>query len=310
MQPIRFAATSRQADEWALVLSAAGIPNAVEPDGGGWVVLAAADDAVRAHGALAAYDDERRREARAASVPLEPYPWMSGVAVGLLLLWLFSVTGTRASGSPWVEHGAAAAGRIMAGELWRAVTALTLHADVVHVAGNALAAAILLPPIVQRFGAGVALLLVLFTGAGGNVLAAMAHDPRHVAVGASTATFGALGVLVALRLVPGEPLNMGAPQPQDPQTPLNMGAPQPQDPQTPLRRGKRWMAPVAGVVLLAMLGAAPGSDLTAHASGFVAGLVLGAIAGLAVRRPGATVQWALGALAGITVAICWRLAMR
>ena len=282
MQPIRFAASSRQADEWALVLSAAGIPNAVEQDADGWVVLAAADDAVRAHGALGAYDDERRAEVPAAPSTPEPYPWMSGVAIGLLLLWLFSVTGTRASGSPWVERGAAAAGRIMAGELWRVVTALTLHADLVHVTGNAVAAAVLLPPVVQRLGAGVALLLVLLTGAAGNVLAAMVHDPRHIAVGASTAIFGALGVLVALRLVPGEPL----------------------------RRGKRWMAPVAGVVLLAMLGAAPGSDLTAHAFGFVAGLAFGAIAGLSLLRPRATVQWVLGAVAGLTLAVCWHLAMR
>ena len=282
MQPIRIAASSRQADEWALVLSAAGIPNAVEQDADGWVVLAAADDAARAHATLGAYDDERRAEVPAAPGTLEPYPWMSGVAIGLLLLWLFSVTGTRASGSPWVERGAAAAGRIMAGELWRVVTALTLHADLVHVTGNAVAASVLLPPVVQRLGAGVALLLVLLTGAAGNVLAAMVHDPRHVAVGASTAIFGALGVLVALRLVPGEPL----------------------------RRGKRWMVPVAGVVLLAMLGAAPGSDLTAHAFGFVAGVAFGAIAGLSLLRPRATVQWGLGAVAGLTLAVCWHLAMR
>jgi membrane associated rhomboid family serine protease len=282
MQPIRFAATSRQADEWALVLSAAGIPNAVEPDGGGWLVLAAPDDAVRAHAALGAYDDERRSEAAPAAPTAEPYPWMTGVAVALLLLWLFSVTGTRASGSAWVERGAAVAGRIMAGELWRAVTALTLHADVVHVAGNALATAVLLPPIVQRLGAGVALLLVLLAGAAGNLLAAMAHDPRHTAVGASTATFGALGVLVALRLVTRERS----------------------------RPAKRWMAPVAGVVLLAMLGAAPGSDLTAHAFGFVAGLALGVMTGLIQRRPRPAVQWALGAVAGLALAACWSLAMR
>jgi membrane associated rhomboid family serine protease len=283
MQPIRFAATSRQADEWALVLSAAGIPNAVEPDGGGWLVLAAPDDAVRAHAALGAYDEERRSEVAPPPAPtIEPYPWMSGVVVGLLLLWLFSVTGTRASGSAWVERGAAAAGRIMSGEVWRAVTALTLHADVVHVAGNALATAVLLPPIVQRLGAGATLLLVLLTGAVGNVLAAAAHDPRHVAVGASTATFGALGVLVALRLVSRERS----------------------------RRSKRWMAPVAGLILLAMLGAAPGSDLTAHAFGFLAGLMLGAIAGLTLRRPPAAVQWAVGVLAGLTLSAGWYLAMR
>ncbi len=283
MQPIRVAQASSQAEEWALVLTAAGIPNAVEPDAGGWAVLAPADDAARAHAALAAYDEERRDEAQRRSAALEPYPWMSGVALGLVLLWLFSVTGAPRSGSPWFERGAAAAGRVVAGELWRTVTALTLHADVVHVTGNAVALAVLLPPLVQRFGAGGALLLLLLAGAVGNVLAAMAHDARHTAVGASTAAFGAVGVLVALRIVPGEAL----------------------------MPGKRWTAPVAGVLLLVTLGAAPGADLTAHAFGFVAGAVLGFVAGIALRqRPGPALQWMLGALTALAVAVCWRLALR
>ena len=88
MEPIRVAPTSSQADEWALVLTAVGIPNAIEPDAGGWAVLAAANDATRAHAALAAYDDERRTEAPRAPAAREPYPWMSGVALGLLLLLL------------------------------------------------------------------------------------------------------------------------------------------------------------------------------------------------------------------------------
>jgi len=284
MQPIRVAPTSSQADEWALVLTAAGIPNAVEPTAAGWAVLAAPDDLARAQAVLAAYDDERRGEAPRTAAAPEPYPWMSGVALGLLLLWLFSLTGTPASGSSWFERGAAAAGRIVAGELWRAVTALTLHADAVHVAGNALAAAVLLPPLVPRFGAGGALLLLLLAGALGNVLAALTHDPRHVAVGASTAIFGAVGVLVAVRLVTG-------------------------DEATSAR--KRWTAPVAGVLLLVTLGAARGADLTAHAFGFVAGAALGLAAALAARRrPRPAVQWTLGAIAAIVLAVCWRLALR
>ena len=279
MHPIRIAPTSSQADEWALVLTAAGIPNMVEPSAGGWAVLAAGDDMARAHATLAAYDEEHRGEAQRTPEAFEPYPWMSGVAVGLLLLWLFSVT----SGRPWFEHGTAAAGRIVTGELWRAVTALTLHADVTHVTGNALAVAVLLPPLVQRFGAGFALLLLLLAGALGNVLAAMTHDARHVAVGASTAIFGAVGVLVALRLVPGE-----APA-----------------------RHKLWTAPVAGVLLLATLGAAHGADLAAHAFGFAMGVALGFAAGVAVRRsPRPAVQWTLGALTAIAVLVCWRLALR
>jgi len=283
MEPIRVAPTSSQADEWALVLTAVGIPNAVEPDAGGWAVLAAANDATRAHAALAAYDDERRTEAPRAPAVREPYPWMSGVALGLLLLWLFSMTGGAAARSPWFEHGALVAGRVLAGEPWRAVTALTLHVDVVHVTGNALAVAVLLPPLVQRFGAGVALVLLLLAGAFGNVLSAMTHDARHAAVGASTAAFGAVGVLVALRLIPRE---------------------------APTTR-KRWTAPVAGVVLLVTLGAARDADLAAHVFGFVAGVLVGFVGGVALRqRPGPAVQWILGLLTAATVALCWRLALR
>ena len=281
MQPIRIALTASQADVWALVLTAAGIPNAVARDEAGWIVLAAADDAVRAGGALAAYEEERRE--RVAPVAREPYPWMSGVAVGLLLLWLFTVTGPPAPGSPWFERGAAAAGRMLHGEPWRAVTALTLHADVVHVAGNAVALAVLVPPLVQRFGAGAAVVILLLAGAGGNLVAAVAHTAAHVAVGASTAAFGAVGVLVAFPLVPGA---ARAPR-------------------------KRWLAPVAGVVLLTTLGAARNADLIAHASGFCTGIVVGLAGSVAVRqRPRAIGQWLAGTLAGVVVAGAWALALR
>lgn len=277
MQPIRVAPTSIQADECALVLTAAGIPNAVEPDGTGWAVLVAPDDVARAHATLSAYDDERRVEPPAApEAPEPPYPWMSGVALALLLLWLFTMTSTPAT----TERGAAVAGRIVAGELWRTVTALTLHADVVHVAGNAAALAVVFPPLVQRFGAGAALLLLLGAGALGNALAALVHDPRHSAVGASTAAFAAVGILVALRLMPGE---------------------------TPQHR-KRWTAPVAGVLLVALLSAAPRVDLAAHAFGFLAGVAVGAATAKAPRA-GTLVQWMLGALAALIVTVCWRVAL-
>ena len=278
MQPIRVAPTPGQAEEWALVLTAAGIPNAIEVATSGFIVLAAGDDSVRAHAALAAYDDERR----VAPTPVsEPYPWMSGVGLGLLLLWLFTLSGTPSPGSRWFAAGSAAADRIRAGEAWRTVTALTLHVDVMHVLGNAVAAAVLVPPLVQRFGAGATLVLLLLAGAFGNVLAALTHDPRHVAVGASTATFGAVGLLTALRLLPHEPPT----------------------------RSKRWTAPVAGVLLLVTLGAAPGADIAAHLFGFVVGAALGALAGITVRRrPRPLVQWVLGLLATIVVIVCWRLA--
>jgi membrane associated rhomboid family serine protease len=285
METIRAARTSGQVDEWALVLTAAGIPHRVEADGAGWALLVPADEAPRAYAALAAYDEESRRErdAPTAERASSELPWTLGAIVGLLLLGFFAVTGPPVAGSRWFERGAASAGQ-MRSEPWRAVTALTLHADAVHVAGNAVATAVLVPAVAQRLGAGCGVLLVLLVGAAANLLGAVAHDPRHVAVGASTATFGAIGILVALRLFP---------------TPV---APRP--------RRKGWTVAVAGLVFLAMLGAGQNADVPGHALGLVTGGALGVVAGVALPRPPRpAAQWALGALATLLVVGCWRLAL-
>ena len=282
MVAVRVTETPSQADECALVLTAAGIPNAVAPNDDGWAVVVAPDDIARAESVLTAWDEERRTERGTRIAPEAPYPWISGVALGLLLLWLYSVTGVPSPGSRWFEHGAAVAGRITGGELWRTVTALTLHADIVHVVGNACALALLLPPLAQRFGVGVALVLLLLSGALGNTLAAFVHDPRHSGVGASTAGFGAVGILVAVRLTAREAL---------------YGV-------------KRWTVPVAGLLLVAFLSAAPRVDIAAHTFGFLAGLAVGAATAVIVKvPPGLLVQWASGAATAAIVALCWRVAL-
>jgi membrane associated rhomboid family serine protease len=282
MEPVRVAASRSQAHEWALVLSAAGIPNTVEPDADRFVLLAPAEQVAWARATLAAYDDEAIAATRVVPPVPEPYPWMSGVVAGFVLLWMFGITGTPATPSRWFERGAADAARMLGGEPWRAVTALTLHLDLVHVAGNALAIAVLLPALIQRFGAGVALSLLLLTGGVGNLVAALTYAGAHVAVGASTAAFGAVGVLTALRLVPGEP--------------------------GPHR--KRWTAPVAGLVLLLILGTGEHADVPAHALGLVVGVAVGFGAGMLLRRRApAAVQWATGLLAAATVAGCWAAAL-
>ena len=281
-EPVRVARTSAQAEEWALVLTAAGIAHAVAGHDDGWSVLVFVDDMQRAHAALAAYDRENAERLPPPEPP--PYPWMSGVTVALVLLAVFSLTGPPGAGSRWFERGAAAAARVVGDEPWRAVTALTLHATTVHALSNAVATAVLLPPLVQRLGIGVALCLMVLSGAAGNVLSALVHDPRHVAIGASTATFGAIGALGALRLLPSPTAG------------------------TTSRRG--WMVLAAMLALLAMLGTAPEADVVAHALGLVAGAALGLATGAVVRQPPrAAVQWALVALTVLVVAGAWALAL-
>jgi membrane associated rhomboid family serine protease len=146
------------------------------------------------------------------------------------------------------------------------------------VVGNAVATAVLLPVIAQRLGAGVGVFLTLLAGAVGNQLAALAHAPGHAAVGASTATFAAIGMLGALRLFPGPEVE---------------------------RRWKSWTVPAACLVLLTFLGAGRGADVLAHTTGFLSG----ALAGLAVvalrRPPGPAVQWTCGGVTVAVIAGCW-----
>lgn len=285
--PLRVATTAAEAEEWALVLASAAIPHAVERAGAGWMVLVPADDAARAGAALEAYDAETRRLPAPLPSPIDAAPagpaWAVGLAVAGLLLAGFALTGPARSGSRWSEAGAAVAGRILGDEPWRAVTALTLHVDLGHVAGNALAATVLVTAVARALGPGLGLALVLLSGALGNVLSALAHAPGHVAVGASTATFGAIGLLAALRIVGSRAGTMGR---------------------------RPWTVLAAAVLLLAMLGTSRGADVLAHATGLLAGGALGVATGLAVRRPpGPAGQLALGALAVIAVAASWRLAL-
>ena len=287
MEAVRISRTSAQADEWALVLTAAGIAHDVASDGLSWSVLVPAEDRARAEAALGDYDRESMDAAVTrliASAPeAPPYPWMSGVVVGLLLLGAFAVTGPPGADARWVERGAAAAGRIVSDEPWRALTALTLHADAVHVLGNAVATAVLLPSLVQRLGLGAALCLMLLAGVTGNVFSALAHDPGHVAIGASTATFGTIGALAALRLLPSS---------------------------TTERQSRGWVVLGATLLLLALLGTARDADVLAHALGLLAGAGLGIVAGVILRAPPPPIaQSVLAMVAVLAVGAAWALAV-
>src|SRR5262249_58348362 len=105
------------------------IANRRAPTASVWAVVCARDDGARATAALAAYDEENRPRVRRVDMPPGQSFIGLGIAVALLLLGFFALTGSRATGAAWFERGSASAGRMLRGEMWRAVTALTLHAD-------------------------------------------------------------------------------------------------------------------------------------------------------------------------------------
>jgi membrane associated rhomboid family serine protease len=190
------------------------------------------------------------------------------------LLFFFAAARNGAFGFDWIAAGSGDAAAIRAGEIWRTVTALTLHADGGHLLGNLLLGAVVTLLLAQVTGAGVAILAMIAAAAVANLAGAGLAAAGHVSIGASTAVFAGLGLLTALR--------------QD-WTPARW------------REGWRVFVPLAGgIMLLAMTGFADDgrTDIMAHVLGFAAGLGGGRL--LSRRDPALAADGRLQWLAGIT----------
>lgn len=282
---VRRTSNLRRAEDWALVLEAEGLSPRLQHTSGGWVLTVPSQHLERAVTELWAYESENRTTAP------EEQPWSGegplftgvGVAAGLLVFFIFAAwtQGTVR----WIQDGSASAELILRGELWRTVTALTLHADLAHVGANAVAMSFFLTAVCRSMGPGLGAAMVLSVGALGNLCNAWFYGFDHVSIGASTAVFGALGLVGGTGVAQRRRLGL---------------------------RGKRaWIPLAAGLAILAMLGTGGQRvDLWAHLWGFVVGGAAGACLALTMDRPeDARVQLRIGVLTGVAVVLCWILAL-
>ena len=254
----------------SIVLDAMSIAHAIQPTpDGGWALVVDDVDAPAAEAALAAWEAENPPRPELIERP-DYGRSLAGVAAGLAILAFGVHVGLGPTGSLF-ERGSADAARMLQGEWWRAATALTLHADLAHVAANAVAIAVFLAAVARRLGPALASWLALAAGVVGNMLTALVVPGGHVSIGASTTVFGALGTLSVLQ-VP--------------------------------RRGA-WLTLGVGVALLGLLGTGARADLLAHLLGFAVGVT----EGFAVRRmapPRRSLrQPALALLAVAPIVLAW-----
>ncbi|WP_299979749.1 rhomboid family intramembrane serine protease [Desulfobacula sp.] len=147
-----------------------------------------------------------------------------------------------------LKYGASAL-FILQGETYRAVTALLLHSDARHLAGNMAGMLIFGAPVITLSGFGVGPFMLLFAGTLGNLINAHMHKTAHLSIGASTAIMGAAGLLVAFQITQkAKPFR------------LNI------------------LMPIfAGTVLIAMFSQGEKTDVWAHVFGFFSGLGSGVI---------------------------------
>ncbi len=282
---VRMVRDEASARDGELVLLALGLSPSVHRVGEDIVLTVPRNEVETALAGLAAYENENPPKATQPVVHGGSINFLAGTNLGLLLLGFFAFTVIGNPAVPWFARGSADAARIIDGELWRTVTALTLHGDIVHVVGNAVAIALFFAGAAGQLGVGVAGALILLAGTTGNLANAFLHGSPHDSVGASTAVFGAVGILGGLAMV------------RRRQTVGNRRA---------------WIAIAAALALLGMLGAGGGRvDVWAHLLGFLAGGVLGILVALQSPRPARPgIQWTSGAAALTVIVYCWLHALR
>ena len=279
--------TRKDCLEQALVLQAVGIDHEVHKDAGEFTLVVAAPDAVRTRAQLDAYAREHRDwTTKAVTFPQRAGGW-GGVlvyAAVLLLVAIFQHQDIFASN--WFAAGKTHAGLIRHGQWWRTVTALSLHVDPSHLVSNLVFGTMIGLFAGQLLGSGLAWASILIAGAAGNLLNAWIRQPGHTSVGASTAVFAALGIVSAYvwkrrRHVQASKL-------------------------------ARWTPIVGAVVLLGYLGTGGArTDVVAHVTGFLCGVLLGALYGNLGNRIvfAARAQFLLGIGALAVLALAWALAL-
>ena len=126
-----------------------------------------------------------------SSRPYMTYSIM-GITIGFYLLQLISSSSPYYGGMDWTTYyGAKINELIRAGELWRLLTPVLLHASIPHILFNMYALYVIGIGLERYFGHGRYLLLYVLGGFTGNVLSFLLSS--GYSVGASTAIFGLIG---------------------------------------------------------------------------------------------------------------------
>ena len=270
------ASRKRVAEEWALVLTAEGYSPKLVRDEDLYAIEVDGRDAEAADASLTSW---QAPEATSVDLGLAYASALCLLAFHLGLEW----TGNHEA---YVDLGDSQAALVLSGQIWRVLTALTLHADLAHVAGNTLFGGFFLAALTGRLGLGCSILAFLVSGTLGNFANAVYYGSAHSSIGASTGVFGLVGVLAGLAAWRRN----------------RMHAP---------KRGA-WIAFAAGLGVVAMLGG-PGQriDFAAHLFGLAAGALTGVLISipLAFRtRPGLPAQVAAAVASALLVFGAWRLA--
>jgi len=267
-----------EANTYGLVLSSSGISHRSRKGEHGWDILVNDTEYEKALKVIEQYLKENQ-DFHPTDEPLcyEYHKTLTGLWVSAILLTCHVAITIGDDSGVFIRAYGSSAFHILRGELYRSVTSLMIHANALHLAGNILGIAIFGTAVCTIMGWGVGWLMILVTGIVGNLVNAVLYKTGHLSVGASTAVFGAIGILAAQQFFKKFRL--------------------------PGQRMRAWLPLGGGLALLSILGSGEYTDLTAHLFGFKAGIILGAIYGVLVKRPAARACQAFSLLIALSVLV-------
>jgi rhomboid protease GluP len=274
--------SKRQALDWSLVLVSQGIESVIDRDEeSGWGLAVEENELARARQILEQYRIENLRWPWQQRVfhPQIAFDWAS--IAWVLLMCLFFWLSDRSES--FREAGSMNSTSVSHGQWWRLFTAISLHADIAHLAANVVIGVVLLGFTMGRYGTGIGLLAAYLAGAGGNI-AAWVIDHNHQSLGASGMVMGALGLL-AVQTVEAIKRN-------------------------PRSLRYIFIGLAGGIMLFVLLGFSPGTDVIAHFGGFVSGVLIGALLNFIPRLERSTGANVLaGGIFATLMIVPWRLAL-
>jgi len=276
------APSQRHAMDWSLALLSQGIEPGIEHilEADAWGLSVPLAEHARALTIIQQYRTENRGWPWRRELALPDFVFDAGSLVWVLLIGAFF--GLSEADPHFKAAGVMDVAAVSRGEWWRLVTAVFLHADVAHLATNSAIGFVLLALALGRYGTGIGALAALLAGVFGNAVVWLLCAAPRTGLGASGMVLGALGLLAAQWFA------------------LREAHP------------RVWLTGLgAGGLLFMLLGSSPGTDVLAHAGGFVGGLLLGIVP---AHYPKLARNGAANLLAGFLFAAltltAWWLALR
>lgn len=270
--------------DWSLVLISQGITSTIQEPGDQpfWRLEVAEEEYPNAIEVIRQYRLENRHWAWRKDLPVSGFLFDWASLAWVLLITVFYWASVK--NGAFKQVGLMDVAAVSGGEWWRLFTAVWLHGDIAHLAGNASLGVVLLGLAMGLYGTGVGLLAAYLSGVGGNLLVWLVASGPRFSLGASGLVMGCVGLLAA------QPF-------------ASWG-----------RRRRRlrllFVGIAGGTMLFVLLGLGPGTDVMAHFGGFVSGFLLGrAGAWLRYKPESGPINVAAGILFALLTLGPWLLAV-